>query len=192
MDPCDGTEVLRVADRDVDPSTGLIATSRDASGLATHYRYDEMARLTSERPEADAWRHYRYHLPTATDPSLPRLTREVKIATGAAGQRTSVFTTEIYDAFGRLERVCEAQTSAWPGTCTGIETRYSYDESGNLTHVCADASATGCGQERIFLYDNRGLLTGKRQPEIGPIGNGWTYYTYDARGPTAMSTRPPA
>ncbi len=69
-------------------------------------------------------------------------------------------------------RVCEAQDSAWTGTCTGIETRYSYDESGNLTHVCSGASGTSCGQERFFTYDNRDLLTGERHPPPGssPLG----------------------
>ncbi|MCP4662284.1 MAG: hypothetical protein GY856_43335 [bacterium] len=262
VDPCDGTEVLSAADYDVDPSTGLIATSRDPSGVATALVYNNSGRLTSEQSESGAWIHYHYQVPTTSHPSLALhltietcanglstcsgadllgwkrsyydglgrmiqetlrypaqtglvdeshwmtydvmgrkatesswgdaalvtaygpydrfgrlgkvqppgsnpatqvtyqgdrvVTREVKIATGAAGERTSVFTTEIYDPFGRLERVCEAQESAWAGTCTGIETSYT--------------------------YDNRGFLTGERHPEFGPTGNGWTYYSYDALG----------
>ncbi len=106
------------------------------------------------------------------------VTRKVEIATGAAGQRTPSYTTEVYDGFGRLERVCEGRPTAWTGNCDGVETVYEYDESGNLAHVCSAATESGCGQERIFTRDNRGFLYAA--PHTGSSGHATSNHAYGA------------
>ncbi|NJL26808.1 MAG: hypothetical protein HC897_02475 [Thermoanaerobaculia bacterium] len=109
-------------------------------------------------------------------------TRQEMVATGAAGGETSAYTTEIVDGQGRLEQVCENQSSAWTGTCTGTTTRYEYGVTGAMSRVCQNASGASCGQERRFDVDRRGFLLGEKHPEIGASGNGWSYYTHDAMG----------
>jgi len=79
--------------------------------------------------------------------------------------------------------VCENRATAWTGSCTGGQrTDYRYDVGSRLTRVCQQPSGASCGQTREFLYDQRGLLTAERHPEIGAAGNGRTFYTYDALG----------
>jgi len=79
--------------------------------------------------------------------------------------------------------VCENRATAWSGSCTGGQrTDYRYDVGSRLTRVCQQPSGGSCGQTREFLYDQRGLLTAERHPEIGATGNGRTFYIYDALG----------
>ncbi|NJM54873.1 MAG: hypothetical protein HC841_02130 [Verrucomicrobiae bacterium] len=110
------------------------------------------------------------------------MTRQEMVATGAAGGETSAYTTEVVDGQGRLEQVCENQSSAWTGTCTGTTTLYEYGVTGAMSRVCQNASGAACGQERRFDVDRRGFLLGEKHPEIGPSGNGWSNYSYDALG----------
>jgi len=134
------------------------------------------ARLPGEMPT-----RFTYHGDRA-------VTREVRIATGANGEESPAFTTEIYGGQGRLSSLCENQATAWAGTCSGIETRYEYHPQGALTRVCQNVSGSSCGQERLFDVDGRGFLLGERHPELGPSGNGWTTYARDALGnPTLRS-----
>jgi len=116
------------------------------------------------------------------------MTREVRIATGANGEESPAFTTEVYGGQGRLSSLCENQATAWSGACQGIETRYEYHPQGALTRVCHNVSGSSCGQERLFDVDGRGFLLGEKHPELGPSGNGWTTYARDALGnPTLRS-----
>jgi hypothetical protein len=92
-----------------------------------------------------------------------------------------VQTTETYDRHGRLVAVTEP---AIDGTATGTRTSYTYDVANRLARVCMNDIA-GCGQQRLFAYDNRGFLLSETHPEKGlqPQGNGTTFYgAYDARG----------
>jgi len=116
------------------------------------------------------------------------VTREVRIATGANGEESPAFTTEVYGGQGRLVSLCENQATAWTGTCQGIETRYEYLPQGALTRVCQNTSGSSCGQERLFDVDGRGFLLGEKHPEIGPSGNGWTTYARDALGNPTLRT----
>jgi len=289
VDPCDGTEVLRVSDFDIDVATGLPSASRDVAGVATSFVYDATGRLESVRPAGGAWTRFEYRLPTTSDPNvLPRVTvqdcpngqttcagplswqrqvfdglgrrtnelrqvpetggvqvkerdfaydamgwptsattwhaqgaasppatrfedydrfgrarrivppgspavkvvyegertatREVQVRL-AGGTQQPAFTTEVADDHGRLVTVCENRATAWSGSCAGGQrTDYRYDVGSRLTRVCQQPSGASCGQTREFLYDQRGLLTAERHPEIGAAGNGRTFYTYDALG----------
>ena len=289
VDPCDGTEVLRVSDFDIDVATGLPSASRDVAGVATSFVYDATGRLESVRPAGGAWTRFEYRLPTTSDPNvLPRVTvqdcpngqttcagplswqrqvfdglgrrtnelrqvpesggvlvkerdfaydamgwptsattwhaqgaaappatrfedydrfgrarrivppgspavkvvyegertatREVQVRL-AGGTQQPAFTTEVADDHGRLVTVCENRATAWSGSCAGGQrTDYRYDVGSRLTRVCQQPSGGSCGQTREFLYDQRGLLTAERHPEIGATGNGRTFYIYDALG----------
>ncbi len=87
----------------------------------------------------------------------------------ASGQQEAAYTTETYDARGRLLRVCENQSEPWSGTCAGLEASYLYDVGSRLTRVCSDKSGSECGQIRRFVYDHQSFLTQERHPEIGVL-----------------------
>ena len=115
-----------------------------------------------------------------------RVDRVAKVAT-EAGTEHHACTREEYDAFGRLIRVNEDRPSDGNGNCggnatMGLVTTYDYDEADRLVKVCSVTNGSNCGQERFFTYDNRGFLLSEQHPEVGPMGNGQTLYTYDASG----------
>jgi RHS repeat-associated protein len=266
---------FKSVDRDIDPSTGLVATSRDASGLATTYQYDTLGRVTYVKPAQDGWMQTLYT--RATSPSalaqiyvarqsngggailaesktlfdaLGRVSQEqVRMPDGtwsarttsynALGWKTSV--SELgsaaatlylnYDPFGRpgivqppdgaahdviftyagthtVTRSSKVATSYNTSTQTatetaaptvetydrqgrlvqvkepnGVNTKYDYDVSSRLKHVCQEAVGSSCGQQRTFTYDNRGFLLSETHPEKGTAGNGTvSYSSYDSRG----------
>lgn len=83
-------------------------------------------------------------------------------------------TTELYDIHGRLAQVTEPN---------GVHTTYRYDGADRLRRVCQGATASACGQQRLFTYDNRGVMTSEQHPEKGASGNGVvTYSAFNARG----------
>ncbi|HEX7150404.1 MAG TPA: hypothetical protein VF618_02875 [Thermoanaerobaculia bacterium] len=111
--------------------------------------------------------------------------RTVNVRTGGAGMPAGAFTmtpsthSEHYDRHGRLVKVIEpAPAPAQPATTT----EYTYDVGDRLIKVCANASGGVCGQQRLFNYDNAGLLMSEQHPELGTNGQGTTSYEYDARG----------
>ncbi len=110
-------------------------------------------------------------------------TRRFKVML-ASGVQEDTYNTEISDGQGRLFEVCEGRSAAWNGSCNagGLLTRYAYDAGSRLTHVCQNRTGSTCGQQRFFNYDGRSFLTSETHPEVGPVGNGATTYSYDARG----------
>lgn len=114
-------------------------------------------------------------------------TKNVKIQE-TTGEKTSLV-TEVYNARGLLLEVCENRSAAWTGTCggVGIPTLYSYDVGDRLTYVCANASGSSCGQERDFIYDNRGFLVSETHPELNNLA---TTYSYDSRGNVLLRDAP--
>ncbi|MEL7061322.1 MAG: hypothetical protein AAGN46_14965, partial [Acidobacteriota bacterium] len=108
--------------------------------------------------------------------------RRVRVGAGAGGGLVDAWTTEVYDAFGRLVRLCEAQDAPFPGSCQDALTRYEYDELDRLTEVRQNPGVAGGGQTRRFTYDGRGVMRSEQNPEVGPSGNGSTTYTFDALG----------
>jgi RHS repeat-associated protein len=110
-----------------------------------------------------------------------QIIRKVKIGTGRQVNgnitETLVTVTEIYDIFNRLVEVRE------PSGANGatLSIFYEYDYADRLVKV-RQQSGSGT-QERLFEYDNRGLLTGERHPEKGANGNGWVrYLEHDSKG----------
>jgi RHS repeat-associated protein len=109
--------------------------------------------------------------------------RTSKIALGGTSD-TAVTTTETYDRHGRLMRVEEPTSN---GTTA---TNYEYDLGDRLTSVVMQNGTAS--QQRLFQYDERGLLQEEQHPELGASGNGTTVYgtysgptfngSYDARG----------
>lgn len=86
-------------DVDLDPSTGLVITSRDPSGIETTFAYDTAGRPVETAPQGFARTHYVY---TPASKSAPAT---VAIVTAAPGKTTELTRREIdYDAFGRVER----------------------------------------------------------------------------------------
>lgn len=95
--------------------------------------------------------------------------RDTTAQINAPSGSKSVTTAEFYDRYGRLIEIHEPN---------GTKTTYDYGIGGALTHVCMNVAANGsCGQERFFVYDDRGFLVSETHPENGTID-----YTYDARG----------
>jgi RHS repeat-associated protein len=102
-----------------------------------------------------------------------QVSRTAKVATGPTAE-TGAATIEVYDRQGRLYEVTEPN---------GTKTRYDYDVGNRLAKVCQGATATSCGQTRLFTYDNRGFLISEQQPEK-TVGSS---SSYDARGHAART-----
>ncbi|MCG8456775.1 MAG: RHS repeat protein, partial [Holophagales bacterium] len=66
------------------------------------------------------------------------VSRKVQVATSHSGT-SAVWSTELYDAHGRLVEVCAGATTAWNGSCSGQRTTYQYDEADRLVRVCQGA-----------------------------------------------------
>ncbi|MCP4658873.1 MAG: hypothetical protein GY856_25965, partial [bacterium] len=93
---------FRSSDLEIDPATGLIATSRTTDGLATNFDYDQLGRLTWIMPSAahgGAWSEYRYLNATTIDPA------KVKSFQRQNSSTTTLITEQEhrFDAIGRLE-----------------------------------------------------------------------------------------
>ena len=104
IDPCDGRELLSLADLTIDSNTGLVRRSRDAAGVETVFVYDTLGRLTSRRPADTAWTDYSYQLPTQASPGLlPIVTIKdcPNGQTGCSGATLLTWQRYDYDALGR-------------------------------------------------------------------------------------------
>lgn len=89
-------------DRTIDESTGLPSASRDISGVETGFEYDDIGRLTFEKPAAGhgSWIQYQYS--NATSASLPaRVGIAYRPNSSRAG--TPLAQEEVrFDGFGRV------------------------------------------------------------------------------------------
>lgn len=114
---------------------------------------------------------------------IRQIKKTVRIGTSRSSnnaiQLTPVEHFEIYDAHRRLIEVREAsgKNGAYHSTF------YDYNHANKLTKVTQKGGSSGT-QERLFEYDNRGLLLQERHPEKGNIhGNAWVkYLDFDAKG----------
>jgi YD repeat-containing protein len=88
--------ILDAADQTIDTRTGLTASARDTSGLATSFGYDTAGRLTSVAPPGSAQTTYSY---TNTTSAAPASVRAETAITGTTDGLKSIYT---YDSFGRL------------------------------------------------------------------------------------------
>lgn len=118
------------------------------------------------------------HVVTLAYAGTSQVTRQAKVATSATSESLAT-TTETYDRHGRLHQVTEPN---------GVITRYEYDAGNHLKRVCQgfNPANSTCGQERLFTWDNRGLLLWENHPEktANSLGQGHDvdYLGYDARG----------
>jgi YD repeat-containing protein len=149
----------------------LAASEWDTSSNPSHkslFAYDFMGRPTSV-VSADG------SVATMTYLGATSSSRTIKVATSSTNPAGSdVTTTERVDGQGRLWQIVEPNQTV---------TEYTYDGGGRLWQVCQNLTSAGCGQVRLFTYDNRGFLLQEQHPEKGATGNGQTTYSaYDARG----------
>jgi hypothetical protein len=116
----------RFVDREIDKNTGLVKTSRDASGLATNYEYDGMARVTWIKPQAGhgAWTQFHRTVAAANENAKTFTYRKQN-----GGDALLTYKADVQDSFGR---VWWEQTCIPGGTCPS---RYTYRNAmGWVTH----------------------------------------------------------
>ena len=169
-----GPMSFRTVDRTIDPSTGLVAESRDSAGIETAYGWDSMGRLRWVKRADGAWTEYVYT--RATSASSPA---KVTIIQRPNGSTTGVLAQEevIFDHFGRVWKERRWQGIGW----TGREALY--DARGLRTRI-SDPEELTC--------HNRSFLIDETHPEKGLDGNGRVkYFDFDTRGHLgARSTAP--
>jgi RHS repeat-associated protein len=99
-------------DRDLDVSTGLVATSRDSAGIATSFVYDTMGRLTWEKPQSSpvnggAWVQHCYSIAAPPTPAKVRnywwTNNVTPPACGSTATTLDRYDLEV-DGFGRAWR----------------------------------------------------------------------------------------
>jgi YD repeat-containing protein len=135
IDPCDGRELLSLADLTIDANTGLVSSSRNAAGVETVLVYDALGRLTSERPEDTAWTEYVYQLPTEASPGLLPTVTVKDCANGSTGCSTAAALTwqrYDYDALGRQSK----ERLRLPTTAGLVDNVKSAEYSGR--RICLD------------------------------------------------------
>jgi YD repeat-containing protein len=142
-------------------STGAYS---DIAAPVTSSTFDTLGRVVRVTPPDGKWTDVLYS-------GASSVTRTVNIDPAAA---TSVSTTELLDAQGRLLTVFENANNA-DGEPT-FRTDYQYDAGGRLRKVLAGE------QVRLFTYDGAGMLKSERHPESGTTGADNISYQYDARG----------
>lgn len=144
INPCDGTELAALTDRTIDTNTGLVVSARDPAGSETVLVYDELGRLTSERPADDAWRQTEYRWPTVANPNLaPRIT-ESACGNGSASctkNASLAWSRTEHDGLGRLtDEIQQIPTAGGDSDQVRVTT---YDAAGNRASVSSwDSSAT--------------------------------------------------
>lgn len=161
---------VKVSDLDIDQSTGLVKTSRDTAGLATHYEYDSMGRMTWQKPQSGqgAWTRNTYTIATGTN-----LATGAKTFTHTFPNGTSVtpltYHASVFDAFGRL---------SWEQTLNpdgSYPNRYMfYNAMGLMTHR-SEYSTTAAVYTQYLNYDPFGRYRTESPPD-GPQHN--IAYTY--------------
>src|SRR5262249_30867236 len=136
---------------------GLMTSKVDFNGHVTTYAYDIMNRLEQKTPD-----------PATGEPA-------VQFRYNALGQRTNMvdvsgITQYRYDERNRL--VEKAKT--WANVGLSVTLNYTYDASGNLTHV---SSSSPNGTTVSYEYDPLCRLSTVIDGHIGR-----TTYNYDAVG----------
>ncbi len=131
----DGTPMpFYTYDVDLDPSTGKVLTSRDASGLATTYQYDTAGRVWKVIPQEGARTVYTYTAASGTTPASVHVARKTNDGSATLQQGK----TEL-DAFGRPSRRLQLQPgNGW------VEQQILYNARGWTvsTSVLGDPGAT--------------------------------------------------
>lgn len=170
--------VLRFADRTIDAATGLVTVSRDSAGFATSFEYDDMWRLSSERPAdtRDAWTDYQYH-PFQDGVQPARVTVVTRRQDGDLGE----LTREEHD-FDGLGRVVRSRT--WlpgpDGTRRVAEAATEYSPQGwvvRQTRPFASGSSPSSAPATLTAYDVFGRPITVRRPD-GDFVDRYTVHQY--------------
>lgn len=164
-------------DTEVDPLTGLVTKSWDASKVLTQYDYDALGRVKNVYKVSDADVVYTYT--TAAGSSLAKLAIERKNSGGTILSGTYL----TYDNFGRLTRETELLPGEVQGTALSTrETKYnalgwkiSVSEPGNLAKQTTYTNYDPFGRAGkitapdglVTDYDYTGVSVVKRTQRIG-------------------------
>ncbi len=148
-----GTLPFLSVDETVDPSTGQIVSSTDATGFQTNFTYDVMGRLTKVQPAQDSQTQYIYTLPTG---AAPNATPQVQILRKSnAGTSTLAESGFLFDGLGRVWQ--EKQRIAGQGLQLR-ETKYdamghiaSASELGSPNHVTEYRDYDPFGRARLIV-----------------------------------------
>jgi len=113
-------------DREIDAATGLVARSRDVSGLATDSEYDLLGRLTWVKPALghDGWTELQY-TPATSPASLAGL-RVLRRGNGSATAPVMAESSYDFDSFGRVA----VEARRMPGVEVWSTRETSYDANG--------------------------------------------------------------
>jgi len=158
-------------DQDVDKNTGLPATTRDSTGLATTYRFDVLGRLLSTRPSQGAWVENVFSAASSGNPSKVEISQQPN-GGGAALAYRSVTS----DSFGRTSQQAQLMPD---GTLSTAAT--TYDAMGQITSV-RDFGETAATQ--YLSYNSAGMAQIVR-PADGSMHD--TTYTYTGISAAAMT-----
>jgi hypothetical protein len=137
-------------DRDIDPSTGLVQTSRDTAGVPTSYTFDLLGRMTRSQPRDIAATVYTY-TPATSPSALASVVVDRKTASAVPLARSQT----LFDSLGRP---VEADTLMPDGRWSAQTT--SYDALGRRTAVSEPGSPG-----RVTQYLN--------YDPFGRPGRGW-------------------
>ncbi|HEX8253877.1 MAG TPA: hypothetical protein VF846_12045, partial [Thermoanaerobaculia bacterium] len=197
-----GTSILTLAQYAIDPSTGLVRTSTDTTGIVTTYVYGAVQRLTSVSTPGAAKLTYDYK--KRGTPGYSQAT--VLVTVDSSNVANDSVQTIQYDGFGRvilekrempddktalkataydaLGRV--AKVSEWQSTTPSLFTEYAYDLYGRVTSV-----TTPDGKSSSVTYTGGGARELKRAKSVGVVyaggsavneGNVEVREVYDAYG----------
>ena len=118
--------------RDIDPETGLVATSYDVAGLAIAYEFDDLGRLTWVMPatgDNDGWTEYDY-----TSASSPSSLAKLQIRRRDNGSQAATVMAESelrFDSFGRLAE----ELRRMPGASVWASRETKYDAEGRRASI---------------------------------------------------------
>ncbi len=129
------TVVLRSLDTDIDVASGLVKTSRDASGIATDYVYDSMGRVTQEKPAIRAYTIHEYRFPTSSGPNRALEHNTRQCANGALNCSGSGALKEQLLDYDRLGRMVKERNRVPGIDGTGsrlVERTFTYDALSRL------------------------------------------------------------
>lgn len=150
-------------------------------GRSTSYTYDKVGRVKTQTTNSKAVSYGYDKAGNLTSATLPTTTTRTEARTYDEASRLvsmttpTVSNTYTYDDNGRL-------VADKPGT--GYPTRYGYDDTGRMTRVCTDTSATSClpgTTGTTYTYDKVGNL------KTAAGSSSTTTYAYDA-GDQLLST----
>ena len=135
---CDGQDFLLYLDQTIDESTGLVAFSRDPSGVETQFVYDVMGRQVFSQTEAMARFERTFLLPVPGDPYRKPTFEERTCADeqpGCSDLQSLTLQSATFDWLGRLERETVRRPNA-DGTGTRITEHFmEFNLLGWPTHL---------------------------------------------------------